>query len=262
MQHLPDLSAIPIPSFAIDFARSDDDLKQAQRLRHQIFFPDSKQKDALDKDMFDDVCDHLLVYDTTGTERLLIGTYRLLRQSRMKELGKFYTESEFNIDALKGTNRELLELGRSCVHPDYRSGIVILLLWHAIAAYIEHFSIGYLFGCGSLPGTNVAEHQASLSYMHHHYRVDDTLAPYAIANEAKFEILPKESMTRQVFTDMPALIKGYLRLGCLIGNGAVIDPVCNTTDVCLVLPRERINFQYLRHFNKRVPADATAREPA
>jgi len=258
MQSLPDFSDLPIPSFAIDFARSEEELKQAQRLRHQIFFPDSQDKNAIDQDEFDDYCDHLLVYDTTDEEnKLLIGTYRLLRQSRMQDLDHFYTETEFNIDALKASGEELLELGRSCVHPDYRSGIVVLLLWHAIASYIQHFNIGYLFGCGSLPGVNVANHQETLSYLHHHYAIEDALAPYPVANEAQFDLLPKESLTRKVFSAMPPLIKGYLRLGCLVGHGAVIDPVCNTTDVCLVLPRERINFQYMRHFNSK-----QSREPA
>lgn len=256
-------------------AENEAEIRAAQELRYRIFYEEMKAKASpevaaqrRDFDEFDDYCDHLLVLDRKlgdGPEAI-IGTYRLLRRSVADRHRGFYTEMEFDVSPLRQVQGELLELGRSCVDARYRTRPTMQLLWGAIAAYVFMHDIKIMFGCGSLPGTDPQAVAGALSYLHHnhlappeirvralpHRYVDMNLrAPDAVSEADAASALD----TRAVLAGLPPLIKGYLRLGGLIGEGAVIDPEFNTVDVCIIVVTDRLTEKYVNHYRRNLSAE-------
>jgi putative hemolysin len=248
----------------VRLARRRQDVAAAQALRYRVFY---KEKGAAadlrtrvlrrDVDRFDRVCDHLLVIDRARRRgRVLpvfgsvVGTCRLIRRGIADRRGGFYSAAEFDLAPLLARAGECLEVGRSCVDPDYRSRAVIDRLWSGIAAYIRVHRITVLFGCASLPGTSPRQLAEPLSYLYHHHLAPPEWRPRAVpARYVDMRILPVAAVDpRAAWADLPPLLKGYLRLGAMIGDGAVVDPQFNTTDVCVVLPTERVTGRYLRRY--------------
>lgn len=237
--------------FEIRLARDDADLRAAQRLRYRVFIEElggsgeMVDHDArLERDMFDPVCDHLILIESTRpAPDHVVGAYRLLRGDRMAEIGRFYSESEFDLGPLRASGRRLLELGRSCLDPACRGGMGMYHLWQGLGDYIRAHEIEVLFGAASFPGTDLAALAQPLSMLHHHYLAPETLRPRAQpAHFQPMDILPVSALNRvQAMRDMPALIKAYLRLGGLVGEGAFVDHAFNTIDVCLVLDTASMN---------------------
>lgn len=262
-------------SLDVRLASSEEEIIAAQVLRYKIFYeemgaiPDTRMlREKRDFDDYDFICDHLLVIDHDkpgGPE--VVGTYRLLRQLVAQTHKGFYSASEYDLSPLLsatfqqkiGEGRQLLELGRSCVHKDYRTTQTINLLWRGIASYLQQHHIGYMFGCGSFPGTDPTRHAVALSYLYHEHLVPDDL--YVRALPQRFEEmhqLPKDGFdNREALRVLPPLIKGYLRLGCFIGDGAVIDAQFNTTDVFILLPVERITKRYSERYSVEKLANDT-----
>lgn len=244
----------------IRLARNEEDLHAAQRLRYNVFFegmgavPDADVAAAKrDFDKFDDYCDHLLVIDTEKEkigEESVVGTYRLLRRSVARLHEGFYSASEFDLSRLENYPGEIVELGRSCVDPHYRGKAVMQLLWRGIADYITDHKISLMFGCASFPGTDTQTMQSALSYLHHHHGAPEDWSPRALDNRyVDLKILKKKQIdTRQALREMPPLIKGYLRVGGVIGNGGVIDHQFNTIDVCLLVETGNVTGRYQRHY--------------
>jgi len=246
----------------VRLAQSAEDLAAVQRLRWQVFHEEMGATAAtgvsthLDSDVYDPLCDHLLVIDTDRdhNERV-VGTYRLLRESVAKRSFGFYSAVEFDIEPLQhGPNRprgELLELGRSCVLPPFRTSGTISLLWRGIADYIASHDIGLMFGCGSFPGIDPAPHAAALSWLYHKHLADAAQRPRVHADSGiAMERLPRGSYDeRRALLDLPPLLKGYLRAGARFGDGAFVDFEFNTIDVCVVLPVEAISERYAARFN-------------
>lgn len=237
-----------------------DDLTAVQRLRAQVFFAESTGQDSdcfdlLDQDAHDQLCDHLLVIDEAAEGRRIVGTYRLLRESVARRNFGFYSAGEFDIGMLvKGAGRpigELLELGRSCVLPAYRNSATISLLWRGIAEYINRHRIGLMFGCASFSGVDIAAHAEGLSYLYHNHLAELHLRPQAITPTG----MPLEQLQRGTYDErralfsLPPLVKGYLRAGAKVGDGAFVDHCFNTIDVCVVLPVERISDRYANRFS-------------
>ena len=254
---MPDLSSCRIGSVYLKIAENQSEIEKAQVLRHFVFFEEvngeTNPSGKIDSDEFDKYCEHLLVVDDSDpSNEKVVGTYRLLRQTQDKKVSKFYTETEYDISKLKSSGSNLLELGRSCIHPDYRDGKVIQLLWKGIGMFIAYHKINYLFGCGSFIGADASKHQLGLSYLYHYHSADPAIAPVAREEvKANFEILPIEKIDKKLgFAALPALLKGYIRTGCKIGNGAVLDRFCNTTDVCIILNTENLAKRYSEHFVK------------
>lgn len=245
----------------VRLAETETDLEAAQHLRWKVFCqelganvaPASGERDI---DPFDVACDHLLVEDVSSGTTSTVGTYRLLRHSVARTIGGFYSAGEFDLQPLLDTadaqSGELLELGRSCVLPAYRNSGTIQLLWRGIAVYLKQHRIAAMFGCASFAGTDPDVHAEALSYLFFNH-----LAP----REARVAAHPEQ------FVDMarlplggfnpqaaqrllPPLIKGYLRLGATVGNGAVIDHAFNTTDVFVMLPVDAISSRYLERLGK------------
>lgn len=246
---------------ALRLARDAADLAAVQRLRWQVFYEEmgaSAEIGAaigLDADPFDDLCDHLLVIDRDAAQgEAVIGTYRLLRENIARAHGGFYSADEFEIGMLgKGAagRGELLELGRSCVLPPYRTSATISLLWRGIGDYIARHRIALLFGCASFPGTEAELHAAALSYLFANHLAPEELRPRVHpARAARWTALdPASYDPRRALLAMPPLVKAYLRVGAMVGDGAFVDHAFNTVDVCVVMPVEKMSERYAARFS-------------
>ena len=164
--------------------------------------------------------------------------------------GGFYSAGEFDLTPLLSGPGECVEVGRSCVDPGYRTGAVIDRMWRAIADYIVAHQIGVLFGCASLPGTRPEQLAELLSYLHHYHLAPEDSRPRAVESRyVDMCMRPAEQIDpKRAWAALPPLLKGYLRLGAKIGDGAVVDEQFNTTDVCIVLQTARLTERYLRHY--------------
>ena len=177
----------------------------------------------------------------------IVGTYRLIRRPMTQIHGKFYTEGEFNINKILKEKGEILELGRSCVNKDYRDKPIIKLLWKAVSAYMEHYKIKILFGCASFVGTNYKKYKEQLSFLHYYYLAPESIRPKAIPpNNIQLNYCKKKDLNvYRLFKSLPPLLKGYLRLGAFVGEGAFVDKQFNTIDICIVLKSDLLKERYL-----------------
>lgn len=248
--------------FEVRLTRSTEDIAAAQRLRYQVFYEEmaalpspEMARLGLDFDQFDTLCDHLMVFDRARPEgEQAVGTYRLLRREVAQMHGGFYSASEYDLQPMLdyvGATGGLLELGRSCVHRDYRTNATIQLLWRGISTYIADHGISFMFGCASFPGVEPHEHALALSYLYHHHLPPQEWRVRALPDRFEpMNLLPAEQINlRAALQGLPPLIKAYLRLGAYIGDGAVIDRQFGTTDVFILLPVERIAPKYHNRFN-------------
>jgi L-ornithine Nalpha-acyltransferase len=208
-----------------------------------------------DFDSYDAICDHLLVVDKAidgEIEDQIVGTYRLLRQDVAMANGGFYSASEYDIRPLleRHPDKKFMELGRSCVLPDYRTKRTVELLWQGNWLYSVKHGMNAMFGCASFPGVRPEEHALALSFLHHNSLVkEDWMVSARPELYRKMDLMPSEGINaRQALSAMPPLVKGYLRLGAMIGDGAVVDQAFNTTDVLIVLPISSIAGRYINHF--------------
>ncbi len=248
-------------NLGIRLAETPDELDAVQALRYRVFYGEMGAKaDAAtitsqrDRDDFDAVADHLLVVDHDLGEGAnnVVGTYRLIRQSAAARLGRFYSQSEYDISALQKFPGQLLELGRSCTDCAYRSRSVMQLLWRGIAAYVFHYGIDLMFGCASLAGTEPDALAAELTYLATHHLAPEAIRPRALpalyVEMARCD--PASLNARAALMSLPPLIKGYLRLGGFVGDGAVIDRQFNTTDIAIVVQTDLVTEKYYRHYER------------
>ncbi|GLQ06105.1 GNAT family N-acetyltransferase [Sneathiella chinensis] len=244
----------------IRLAENRQEIIKAQKLRYKVFYdgmgatPSAEiRAEERDFDAFDDYCDHLVVIDTgrsTVGNPCVVGTYRLLRRSVAEQNSGYYSASEFDLSRLAGYAGEHVELGRSCVDPEYRGKAIMQLLWRGIADYIADYDISLMFGCASFPGTDLTQMAAALTYLHQNHEAPGRWRPQAQPDRfVSMNVLADTQIDmRSAMREMPALIKGYLRVGGVIGEGAVIDYEFNTTDVCLLVETSNITDRYQKHF--------------
>ena len=251
-----DLSSGPLQ---VRLADCDADIDAAQKLRYRIFYEGlgaraagETARERRDFDRFDERCDHLLVLDHSrgSGPQTVVGTYRLMRREAAARLGGFYSGGEFDIARLVAYPGEILELGRSCVDGAYRQRPTMQLLWSGIAAYVFHYDIALMFGCASLPGTDPDGLAVPLSYLRHHRLAPPTLRARALPDRyVEMNRLPMSGFDpARALALLPPLIKGYLRLGGFVGDGAVIDVDFNTVDVCIVVKTDLVSEKYSRHY--------------
>jgi len=242
------------PQFRTRLAQTPQDLRAAQRLRYEVFVAElggggaGVDHDArLETDKFDAHYDHLLLEDLSRPEAPVVGVYRLMPGTRLSEIGAFYTEDEYDISVLREGGRELLELGRSCLHPAYRGGTALAEMWRALADYVRERGIEVLFGVASFHGTDVAALAQPLSHLNDRHLAPPDLRVRARSAHARpMNILPPAQIDRiAAVRAIPALIKGYLRLGGFVGAGAYVDHAFNTTDVCLVMDVNLVSDKHL-----------------
>ena len=256
-----------IGSLEVRLARKRGEIRQAQRLRYKVFYEEmSAVPGALamlsrrDEDTYDAVFDHLLVVDHGNAEPnhrwhrpRVVGTYRVLRQEVADLYDGFYTQGEYDVLPLleaKGPGYSFVELGRSCVLKPYRNKRTLELLWQGVWTYVREHGANVMIGCASFEGTDPTAHAAALSYLYH-----TALAPQDWRVKAHdhlrvdMNMLPLEAIdTRAAIRALPPLIKGYLRVGAFVGDGAVIDHQFGTTDVFVIMPVEAIRTRYFTHF--------------
>lgn len=240
-------------------ARDPAEIEAAQRLRYRVFYEEmgavptpAMRASRIDADAFDAVAEHLVVIDLAvrGRRPSVVGCYRVLRESVARGRGGFYTAHEFDLSGVACAGGEIMELGRSCVEPEYRTGAVMQLLWRGIADYVDTYRVGLMLGCASLPGTAPDLVANALAFLHHSVLAPLGMRPRALGDRfVATDRVPAERVdVRAALKQLPPLLKAYLRMGGMIGEGAVIDRQFNTIDVCLVLPTERVQAQYQRHY--------------
>lgn len=262
---------IEVGNLVARLATNDAEIEAAQALRYRVFYEEmsahpSPEVEAAkrDFDRFDAICDHLLVIDTQRTDLPggVVGTYRLLRSSVANENGGFYTSDEYEISRIVGAGGETLELGRSCVEEEYRNRPTMQLLWQSIAQYIFRYDIGIMFGCASMPGTDPQALALPLSYLYHYHLAPPALRPRALDKRyVDMRLLPEDQIDqRRALAELPPLIKGYLRLGGFVGDGAVVDYDFNTTDVSIVVKTDLVTDKYFKHYERKSRRDGEEEE--
>ena len=243
-------------NFTIKIAESNFEIKKAQSLRYKIFFKEKKIKRKnlkfllqRDYDFYDKISDHLIIIDNNREVKdNVIGTYRLLRGNCAKLYRGFYTEQEFDISNLKKnfSSKDILELGRSCVHPEYRSGIILKLLWQGISKYIKIYKIKILMGCASFNGTNPSKFKDEFSLLYKSYRLPKNYNVKSLQdNEISFN---KNINQSTILNRLPPLIKGYLRAGGMVSENFYIDKEFETIDYCVIMLTEKIVSRYQNKF--------------
>jgi putative hemolysin len=257
-------------SLEVRLAKTPKDIDDAQDLRYQVFYEDMGAKPnpemfvrKRDFDKYDEYCDHLLLIDHARTgKNPVIGTYRLIRRNAAQSCGGFYSASEYDVSRLIDYPGEILELGRSCIHREYRTGPVMQLLWRGLGLYIARHNIALMFGCASLPGTDPQALKIPLSYLYHHHLAPPALRAKALPERyVDMKLLPREAFDpdtafaelkmdpRGGSNSLPPLIKGYIRVGGFVGDGAVIDKQWNSVDVCIIVKTDLMTRRYQRHYN-------------
>ncbi len=234
------------PAFKIEWANSLSEIKEAQRLRYKVFAEEmganlAQNAEGLDVDEFDAYCDHLLIRDQDTLK--VVGTYRVLPPHKAKEIGRLYSDSEFDLSRLDHLRPKLVELGRSCVHQDYRSGAVIMALWSGLAQYMQKNGYEIMLGCASIPMADGGHFAASL----YNSLSNEQMAPVEFHAFPRLP-LPLEKLNGGLEVEAPPLIKGYLKLGAKICSSPAWDPDFNTADLLTMLRLSEINPRYAKHF--------------
>jgi putative hemolysin len=264
---LPGFGELRVGNLGVRIATTEAEIDAAQALRYRVFYqemgavPDSAAAAAQrDSDDFDAVADHLLVVDHaigSGPEGV-IGTYRLILPEAAARVGRFYSAAEYDISAMVEFPGRVLELGRSCVDREHRSRAAMQLLWRGIAAYVFLHRIDLMFGCASLPGTDPDAIATDLTYLYFNHLAPPDICPRALPSRYvdMRRMDPSAINPRRALAQLPPLIKGYLRLGGFVGDGAVIDREFNTTDVAVVVKTDLVTEKYSRHYEleRRDPA--------
>ena len=249
-------------NLGLRIAATPSEVDALQSLRYRVFYDEmGAEPDAVsvlsrrDIDSFDRVTDHLIVVDHSigdGPEGV-VGTYRMMQREGAALAGRFYSADEYDITPLLSFPGRILELGRSCVDARYRGRAVMQLLWRGIAAYVFAHEIDLLFGCASLAGTDPDVNGAELTYLHHNHLAPPALRPHALPERyVDMRRVPPETVdARRVLLTLPPLVKGYLRLGGMVGDGAVIDHQFNTTDVAIVVKTDLVTDKYIDHYKRQ-----------
>ncbi len=247
LQYVPEiLGKAKRAPFKITWAMHEDEIKEAQRLRYKVFAEEMganlpSNEEGLDIDEFDAYCDHLLVRDPETLR--VVGTYRVLVPHKAVELGRLYSESEFDLSRLNHLRPKMVEVGRSCVHKDFRSGAVIMALWSGLGQYMKQHDYEIMLGCASIPMADGGHYAASL----YNSLGPEQMAP--VENHAFPKLpLPLDRLNGGLHVEAPPLIKGYLKLGAKICSAPAWDPDFNTADLLTMLRLSDINPRYAKHF--------------
>jgi len=249
----------------VKLAITPDEKEAVFHLRYKVFYDEMGAKKTpeveaiqMDRDQYDEVCDHLMVLDTSregDVKNQIVGTYRMVRWDMAEKAGGFYSANEFDISTLESYTGHAMELGRSAVHPNYRNRPTMQLLWRGLAAYLVEHKIDLMFGCASFPSNQPEKFKEQLSYLYHYH-----LAPPALRAKTLPEyyvdinMMPQEEIDpKKVLHSLPPLVKGYLRVGCYVSDGAYIDHDFNTTDVMVMVDTDAITEGYaLKYLSKYI----------
>ncbi|QGZ42197.1 putative hemolysin [Pseudoduganella flava] len=236
----------PRPRLVTSIANTAEELREVQRLRYRVFIEDMgltalERADGLDCDEFDEHCDHLLVRDASSLQ--VVGTYRVLPPAGARRLGRVYSENEFDLGRLNALRSRMVEAGRACIHPDYRGGSVIMLLWAALADYMRRQGCDYLVGCASI---SLADGGHNAVAVYRQLR-ETRLAPpeYRVTPHLPF---PHEKIAPALDASVPALLKGYMRSGAWVCGDPAWDPDFDSADLFVLMPLANLDVRYARHY--------------
>jgi L-ornithine Nalpha-acyltransferase len=252
-----------VGTLQVRLAETADEVDAAMRLRHRVFYDEMKARPSpevaasrRDFDEFDPWCDHLLVLDSALGEgpAAVVGTYRMLRRAGAERVGRFYSSSEYDVSKIVAHRGEVLEMGRSCIDAAHRTRAAMQILWRGVTAYVLANKIDILFGCASLHGTDPATMKEPLAYLYHSCLAPPEIRPRALPGRyVDMNLLPASAINgRQALRLLPPIIKGYLRLGGAVGDGAVIDHEFNTVDVCVLVQMDRVTDKYIKHYTREI----------
>jgi putative hemolysin len=259
----PSRSLLEIRSgnLGVRIAAGSTEIDAIQALRYRVFYQEmgARPDDATaasrrDRDIYDTVADHLLVVDYglgEGVENV-VGTYRLIQREAARCIGRFYSADEYDIACIEAIPGRILELGRSCVDDGYRNRAVMQLLWRGIAAYVFRNKIELMFGCASLPGPDPDALAIELTYLYCNHLAPIAIRPKALPHRYidMRRLGSQQTDPRAALNKLPPLVKGYLRLGGFVGDGAVIDPQFNTTDIAVVVQTDLVTDKYYKHYER------------
>lgn len=236
------------PQYHVGLARSASEIREAQKLRYRVFAGEMGarlhcKEEGVDSDFFDPYCQHLIVRDEA--QGRIVGTYRILTPEAARQVGGYYSESEFDLTRFNHLRPRLVELGRSCIDPDYRNGTVIALLWMKLAEFMIKNGYEYLMGCASIGMADGGHNAANLFVS----LIDKHLSPVEYRGFPRNR-LPFERLANGQGCEVPPLLKGYIRAGAWICGEPAWDPDFNSADLLVLLPMSRINPRYVRHFVK------------
>ncbi|SDP67750.1 Putative hemolysin [Actinopolyspora xinjiangensis] len=232
--------------YSLHLTREPAEIRAAQRLRHRVFATEMGavvrgSPTGLETDRFDEFCDHLVVHSRRSDE--IVGTYRMLPPRHALAAGRLYSDDEFDLTALAPLRPDLVETGRSCVHPDHRNGAVIGLIWAGIARYLLLYGHRWLAGCASVPlgdgGTTAAGVWQAVR-RHHYASRAQRVWPY--------EPWPTRAVPAPARVRLPPLLRGYLRLGARVCGPPAHDPEFGVADFFVLLDSHEIDQRYLTRF--------------
>lgn len=239
----------------VKVAITPEEIIAAQELRYRVFYQEmgaipteEMRRLERDADKYDPYCHHLLVIDSSNND--VIGTYRVLSlEDALAHDIQLYSESEFDLTKLKATGKKIMEVSRSCVLKEYRTRQAINLLWQGIADLVVANQVDYLVGIPSLHGTDIKPHLDSLAYLKAFYTAPAAICPHALVPHAPIPEVDKSAIDpRREFVRLPPLLKGYLRLGAVVGDGFFIDHPFNTIDVMVIMPIADMDTRYHKHY--------------
>lgn len=232
-------------TLSVGLALSEREILAAQKLRYQVFVEElgarlKPKTPGVDQDIFDPYCKHLVVRDENSSQ--IVGTYRILAPEQARAIGSYYSETEFDLTRLQHLRPRMVEIGRSCVHPDYRTGATIALLWSGLATYMLKNGYDYLIGCASISMADGGHGAAAL-----YDQLADHMSPIEYRVFPRYP-LPLSALRNEQRIAVPPLIKGYLRAGAFICGEPAWDPDFNTADLPILMPIENISARYSKHF--------------
>lgn len=237
------------PSFSklsLSLASTAKEIKEVQRLRYKVFIESMglsalANPEGLDRDEFDEHCDHLIVRDTKTLK--VVGTYRILGPNAARQIGRYYSETEFDLSRLENIRGSIAEAGRACIHPDYRSGAVIMLLWAGLAAYMQRERCTYLIGCASISLSDGGHNAAAI---YRNFKENDfSPLEYRVKPLLPF---PIDEMDAGLEPRVPPLLRGYLRAGAWVCGEPAWDPDFHSADLFVMLPLANLDNRYAKHY--------------
>lgn len=236
------------PKLRVTLASTASEILEAQKLRWRVFADElgatlSAQTPGVDRDIYDPYCDHLIVRDEANGR--IVGTYRILPPEAARKVGSYYSENEFDLTRFNHLRARLVEVGRSCIDADYRTGATIALLWAGLARYMRENDHGYLMGCASI-GMQDGGHNA----VGIHHALADHRAPVEYRAFPRYP-LPLDRIAALPNPEIPPLLKGYMHAGAWVCGEPAWDPAFNTADLLLLLPMGRVDARYSKHFVER-----------
>lgn len=230
----------------VSLARDQNEIREAQRLRYKVFAEEmgarlNSREAGIDSDLYDPWCDHLIVREPILGA--VVGTYRMLNGANARRLGGFYSDEEFDLTRLDSLRDQIVEVGRTCVHPSYRTGAVISMLWAGVAQYVARSGYQYLMGCASI---GMADGGATAANVHYALQCSNS-------SPVEYRVFPRLDLPlrRARPTDevsIPPLLRGYIRLGAYVCGAPAWDPEFNTADLLLLLPMSRLTPRYARRY--------------